>query len=43
MEERYEHGLRVACVQEDDDLEAFASDEDLDPDEAWDVIDKAVA
>jgi len=43
MEERYAQGLRVACVHEDDDLEAFTSDEDPDPDDAWDVVDKVVA
>ena len=42
-EEQYEHGLRVACTDEDDDLEAFASDDDPDPDEVWDVVDQAVA
>jgi hypothetical protein len=34
-----EQGLPVASIEEDDDPEAYASDEVPEPDAVWDVVD----
>jgi hypothetical protein len=34
-----DEGLPVASIEEDDDPEAYTSDEPPEPDAAWDVVD----